>query len=221
MESRRVFLYRWVGVCAATAALAAVGLLAGLACFRLRLPPPPKVGASLPGAPVPTDTFTGDELAVYSAVLHDLTAGQNGRLLLSTETESSGRLDGGSGPECATAASIESKVPAFIHRFQPETLAIIGLATVKLVDRRRIDEERSKVYSNGAKRSDPSAHPEVSEAILHGYFSLGEVQFDPSHTHAILDFEFRCPMCGHGEIDNLVKTGGKWKVTGNCMTWIS
>ena len=213
---------KWVKSGAVIALLVGAGLFAGLAYFHLRIPPPPRASASIPGAPVPTDSFTGEQLAVYRAALLHLRSEKKGSLLISAETNESMWFGEEWIPGCANGLGVDSGPPKFTHRFTEDILDSFGVSSVRLVSKGETDAKSNRRLKASQKIGAPSRQLGPGEPLVRGYYQLGEVRFDATHTHAALGYDFVCRgLCGEGEVVLLVKTGSEWKVTDSCVTWYS
>jgi len=80
------------------------------------------------------------------------------------------------------------------------------------------DPENAIREGKGGKDLDQA----VDNAIAHGLFTLGEIQFDVTHTYAQVSFGFRCGMlCGHGSTLLIKKTDQGWRRIKTCGGWVS
>lgn len=167
--------------------------------------------------------LTADQLAIYRAVLDDWAAGDRSVIYLSMLTEPIGNGDDLRG--CSKKHVFAKPVPNLAHRLRETDLISLGTHEFRLVN----PEEHSKqIEANdpenairegkGGKDLDQA----VDNAIAHGLFTLGEIQFDVTHTYAQVSFGLRCGMlCGHGSTLLIKKTDQGWRRIKTCGGWVS
>jgi hypothetical protein len=117
---------------------------------------------------------------------------------------------------------LEKAAPGEVHRFRSEDAAQLGFAKLRLVDP---ELQERDVHQNDPDKSisdGRTVDEAVSNGFGHGLFTLGEIQFDRSHMHALVSFRFHCGMlCGNGSTMLMEKKDGVWISKTQCSGWIS
>jgi hypothetical protein len=166
--------------------------------------------------------LTSEQLAVYRAVLTLWHEGNKGAINLATQTAPINPGDDSFGRACLKGLLLEKVTPAEVHRFRGEDVAQLGFAKLRLVDP---ELQAKDVHENDPDKS-ISEGGTVDEAVSNGFahklFTLGEIQFDPSHMHALVSFSFHCGMlCGNGSTMLMEKKDGEWVSGKQCGGWMS
>jgi hypothetical protein len=98
----------------------------------------------------------------------------------------------------------------------------LGFANLRLVDPELQAREVRKNDPGNAIREGKSVDDAVGNGFTHGLFTLGEIQFDQSRTHALVSFSFWCgSLCGHGTTTLMEKKDGVWMRKKQCGGWQS
>ena len=109
-----------------------------------------------------------------------------------------------------------------MRRFKDEDLKALGAGHIRLVDPDAHGKEVRDNDPGDAIRRGADVNDAVKGGFAHGLFTLGEIRFDRSHTHAIVSFSFWCgALCGHGATMIMEKRDGSWVRQKNCSGWIS
>ncbi len=172
-------------------------------------------------APLSKAPLNAEQLAVYHFVLAESLGADMIHVNLAARTTLYG-IDGASGgASCGKNLQLES-APTLIHTFSSADLASLGGDAVTLVDPAQGSKD---VQANDPERSmgkGKSIDEAVRNAFAHGLFTLSEIRFDRTHTHAIVSYSFVCGgLCGHGGTLILEKTSTGWRRSGQCTDWIS
>ena len=158
--------------------------------------------------------LSSDQLAIYKAVLQDWPYGAKQQtkftVHLSTQT-----VPAEADEDCAKGLEPPAKE---LHRFRPEDIAQLGPSKIALVDP---DAQRKEVAENDPGkhiRKGASIADAVANGFAHGLVTLGEIRFDPSHTHALVHYDFSCgSLCGNGATVILEKAkSGTWFIKSRC-----
>jgi hypothetical protein len=180
--------------------------------------------------------LTAEQLAVYRAVLLIAFGGDTkcnkqgericlsilygeGGINLSDQTSTIDHLDAG---DCLKRLSIEKNIPSEIHHFRMEDVANLGSMKIRLVDP---DQRMKWIHEHNpddGRREGRTAKAVVEDGFEHGLTTLSEIQFDESHTHAIVSISYECGwVCGDGATMLMEKKGGVWTRKKQCGGWIS
>jgi hypothetical protein len=202
-------------------------LVAGVASGQQALDAKPKVSET---------PLTAEQLAVYRAVLSiafggDTTCNKQGECMhlsilygeggvnLSDQTTAIDHLDA---KDCLKNLSIEKKLPLEIHHFRMEDVANLGSMKIRLVDP---DQRMKWIHEHNpddARREGRTAKAVVEDGFERGLTTLSEIQFDESHTHAIVSISYVCGgLCGDGATMLMEKKGDVWARKKECGGWIS
>jgi hypothetical protein len=166
--------------------------------------------------------FTAEQLSVYKAMLASWFEGEKISGNLAIQTESLDIKADYWSLTCFKRFLFESNTPGLVHRFRAEDLDGLGSDALRLVDpeyqSKVIDEhDPGKEISDGRPLNDA-----VEDAFSHGLLTLSEIRFDKSHTHALVQFSFRCGrLCGHATPMLMEKKDGTWKRKAICGGYVS
>ena len=161
--------------------------------------------------------FTQEELQVYKAVLANWFHSEKFSVNLSRLTDSSETASG----DCGKNRSFDAASKT-VRRFKDEDLKALGAGHIRLVDPDAHGKEVRDNDPGDAIRRGADVNDAVKGGFAHGLFTLGEIRFDRSHTHAIVSFSFWCgALCGHGATMIMEKRDGSWVRQKNCSGWIS
>jgi hypothetical protein len=192
------------GFCLAMSVFAIVGLAAGQQAQEMK----PKVSDK---------PFTAEQLAVYRAVLTSWYGGDKAAINLAFQTNPINPDDDSFDKACLKGLILEKAKPAEVHRFRGEDPAHLGFANLRLVDPELQAKEVRENDPGNSIGEGKSVDDAVDRGFAHGLFTLGEIQFDQSHTHAIVSFSFWCGrLCGHGTTMLMEKKNGAWKRKSQC-----
>ena len=89
---------------------------------------------------------------------------------------------------------------------------------------RIVDPKKQQIHDPGeAINKGQSVDDAVSAGFASAIFTLSEIVFDASHTHAAFSYSFHCgALCGDGGDIVYELKSGKWKKSGDaCGMWIS
>ncbi|HXR40672.1 MAG TPA: hypothetical protein VN776_16330 [Terracidiphilus sp.] len=174
---------------------------------------PPKV-ASQP--------LTAEQLAVYRATLVSWYEGQKAAVNLGVLTDPIAAQGDSVDKTCLKGLRLEAVAAGQVHRIRPEDLAQLGPFEFHLVDSAAGQKEVSDNDPGKAIQKGKSVDEAVDNGFAHGLLTLSEIQFDRSHTHALVSFSFVCGrLCGNGTTMLLEKKDGVWKKKGQCGGWVS
>jgi hypothetical protein len=166
--------------------------------------------------------LTSEQLAVYRAVLTGWYEGNKAAINLAAQTDPINPSDDSFDKACLKGLLLEKATPAEVHRFRVEDAAQLGFAKLRLVDP---ESQAKEVHENDPDKSiseGRTVDDAVSNGFAHGLFTLGEIQFDQSHTHAIVSFSFWCGrLCGNGSTMLMEKKDGVWVNRKQCGGWVS
>ena len=166
--------------------------------------------------------FTSDQLAVYRVVLASWYQGDKKAINLAIQTDPVNLGDDSFDKTCLKGLALEKTAEGEVHRFRVEDLAQLGNANFRLVDPESQAKEVRENDPGIAIREGKPVDDAVENGFAHGLLTLGEIQFDRSHTHALISFRFWCGMlCGHGTTMLLEKKGGVWTRKKQCGGWVS
>jgi len=123
---------------------------------------------------------------------------------------------------CFKGLLLEKISPNIVHRFSAGDLDRLGSGTLRLVDpeaqAKVIDEhDPGKVIGNGKAVDDA-----VEEGFSNGLLTVSEIRFDKTHTHALVQFSFRCGMlCGNATPMLMEKRNCVWRLKAMCGGYVS
>jgi hypothetical protein len=166
--------------------------------------------------------FTAEQLVVYRALLTSWYEGDTAAINLAIQTDPIDPNDDSFDKACLKGIFLEKAKPVAVHLFRSEDLAQLGFAKLRLVDPELQAKEVRENDPGKAIREGRLVDDAVDNGIAHGLFTLSEIQFDKSHTHAIVQFRSWCGMlCGHGSTMLLEKKNGTWMSKKQCGGWQS
>lgn len=172
---------------------------------------------------VSLNPFTSEQLSVYRAALAGWMPNDGPAMNLSIQTEPLQQTIGYDKDRCGKGLDLEAISESTVHRFRLQDLAQLGPEhTLTLVDPEKGSEEVRNNDPEQSMRKGKSVDEAVRNGFAHGLATLSEIQFDKSHTHAIVFYGFRCGgLCGNGATILLEKKDGAWKIKNHCSDWIS
>jgi len=166
--------------------------------------------------------FTTEQIAVYRAVLVSWYQGDKGSINLSIQTSPVDLSDDSFDKACIKGLVLDKVQVAQVHRFRVEDSRQLGFDNLRLVDPELQAKEVHKNVPGTAIREGKSVDEAVNNGFAHGLLTLGEIQFDQNHTHALVSFSFWCgSLCGHGTTMLMEKKGGVWILMKQCGGWVS
>ena len=162
------------------------------------------------------------QLAVYRTMLVSWFQEDRAKVNLGGLTDSihstSDSLDKG----CYKGLNLEAVPVGQVHVIRPEDLAQLGPFEFHLVDPKAGEEEVSNNDPGEAIQKGETVDDAVKDGFTHGLLTLGEIQFNKAHTHALVSFSFVCGrLCGNGTTMVLEKKGGMWRKKAQCGGWVS
>jgi len=180
-------------------------------------PPKPRVSP---------DALTGDQIAIYQAVLKDFNDGAKSPLNLANTTEPLER-SGTKGCVNWVPASDKNSAP-IVHRLDALVRSDSKLALVESKKHQQAidDNDPQKLLKSaiddGKKVDEDELSESVKRAVASALFTFYEIAFDKEHKRALLSYSFVCGgLCGHGETMVLRRSGKNWKIAKRCREWVS
>lgn len=172
---------------------------------------------------VSLNPLTSEQLAVYRSALAGWTPNDGPAMNLAVQTQPLQQTIGYSNDRCGKGLDLEPISDSTVHRFRLEDLAQLGPEhKLTLVDSEKGNKEVDNNDPEKSMRNGQSVDSAVRNGFAHGLATLSEIQFDKSHTHAIVFYGFRCGgLCGNGATIILEKKDGAWKIKSHCSDWIS
>ena len=172
--------------------------------------------------PVVSETpLTAEQLAVYHALISQWMGKDKRPVNLANQTDPQGGMDAKEDKDCGEGLELEP-LAATVHHIRPEDAEQIAPGIFRLIDPDSGSDEVKKNDPENSIRNGGSVDSAVENGFAHGLFSLGEIRFDKSHTHAIVLFSFVCGgLCGHGATLVMKKTTNGWERSSDCENWIS
>jgi hypothetical protein len=163
-----------------------------------------------------------EQLAICRAMLMSWFQGEKANVNLAEVTDPIDPNDASMGARCVKGLSLEAVSSKQSHCIRPEDLAQLGPFEFRLIDPKA---GKGEVSSNDPGRAIQRGKP-VDEAVengfAHGLMTLGEIQFDKTHTHAVVSFSFVCgSLCGNGTTMLMEKKDGVWRKKAQCGGWVS
>jgi hypothetical protein len=123
---------------------------------------------------------------------------------------------------CLKGLLLESISPGIVHRFRTEDLNSLGSGALHLVDPEEQSEVNDEHDPGKAIRNGKPVDDAVEDGFSHGLLTVSEIRFDKTHTHALVQFSFRCGMlCGHATPMLMEKKNGMWKRKAMCGGYVS
>jgi hypothetical protein len=176
------------------------------------------LAAAAQSAPKPSlcpKPLTTEQISIYRAFLIDYDNGSKD-ILNVAQTTGTFEADDGDLTGCMKTFNKANSRALVTHNFQPDTFPIDSVHLV--------DPETHQISDPGnAIREGQSVDDAVNAGFKAALFTLSEIVFDSSHTHAALNYTFHCgSLCGHGGTVVFIKVRGTWKRSkANCGSWIS
>jgi hypothetical protein len=197
------------------AILAALALILPLAAPTTATPQQPTESK----AKVSDKPLAPDQLSIYKAILQDWPYGEK------QQSKSTVHLSIQTTPEEADDDCAKGLEPPTneVHRFRAEDLSQLGPRKLALVDPEAQQKEVAENDPGKHIRNGTSIADAVANGFAHGLVTLGEIRFDPPHTHALVHYDFSCGnLCGNGATVIFEKTKtGAWKLKSLCSTSIA
>jgi hypothetical protein len=167
--------------------------------------------------------LTGEQLAVYRAILTSWAGDETSQLDLADRTVPSDDTSPFHDKDCGKGLDLEPASPTLVHHFRVADLSQLGSRNIRLVGTERGDKDVQENDPGHAIRNGGSIDDAVRNGIAHGLFTLSEIRFDKTHTHAVVAYSFVCgELCGNGATLILERTKTGWLPTKNrCSQWIS
>jgi len=167
-------------------------------------------------------SLTSEQLAVYRTVLVSWFQGEKAKVNLGVLTDPIEVKGDPADRTCLKGLSWETVVVGRVHRIRPEDLTQLGPFEFRLVEPDAGGKEVSDNDPGKAIHKGKSVDDAVANGFAHGLLTVGEIQFDKSHTHALVSFSFVCGgLCGNGTTMLLEKKDGTWKIKAHCGMWVS
>ena len=166
--------------------------------------------------------LTAEQLAVYRTMLASWFQGEKARVNLSGFTDPNDSIGASLDKGCLKGLSLEAVSLGLVHRIRPEDLTQLGPFEFHLVDPKAGKKEVSDNDPGKAIRKGNPVDEAVENGFAHGLLTLGEIQFDKTHTHALVSFSFVCGrLCGNGTTILLERKDGTWRKQAECGGWVS
>jgi hypothetical protein len=167
------------------------------------------------------EPLTTEQLAIYHAVISQWMGKDKRKVNLADQTDPPGGMDSSEDKDCEKGLDLEP-APAAVHHLRPEDAEQIAPGRFRLIDPDSGLNEVKKNDPDNTIRNGGAVDSAVENGFAHGLFTLGEIRFDKSHTHAIVSFSFVCGrLCGRGATLVMKKTAKGWERSGDCDIWIS
>lgn len=169
--------------------------------------------------------LSGDEIAVYKAVLQQYASEGSGMLNVSVRTfplDPSPWATSFDNSDCLKGIQLEN-LSVTAHSFHELVNEILPRKNMRLVD----PAKQSKVvHANDPSRTignGKSIGKAVKDAFDTGLFSMSEIAFDNGHHYAAVKYSFCCgSLCGNGMTLIFEKVGDTWrKADRSCGGWVS
>jgi hypothetical protein len=166
--------------------------------------------------------LTSEQLAVYRTMLVSWFQGEKAKVNLAVFTDPVGTNGDSLDKGCLKSLSLEAAPLGQVHRIRTEDLAQFGPFEFRLVDPKAGEKEVSDNDPGLAIHRGKPVDEAVENGFAHGLLTLGEIQFDKTHTHALASFRFACGrLCGNGTTMLLEKKDGTWRKQAECGGWVS
>ncbi len=165
--------------------------------------------------------MSGDEIAIYKAVLLQWIAGDRTALKVALQTYPLEPFSEAGSTPCECLRNIDVQTLAATSRsFHNLPREILPRKNVRLVDA----DEYSKTTSSkdvGSARDYPG-DPSMAD-VANGVFSMSEIAFDREHRRALVSYSFTCGLlCGSGLTIVFEKIDGEWRgIKVECSGWAS
>jgi len=166
--------------------------------------------------------LTAEQLAVYRAMLVSWFQGEKAKVNLAVITDPIDSTGGSSDKACLKGLSLNTVSAGLVHRIRQQDLAQLGPFEFHLVEPKAGQSEVSENDPGKAIRKGAPVDDAVKNGFAHGLLTVGEIQFDVTHTHALVSFSFVCGgLCGNGTTLLMEKRDGVWKKKAQCGGWVS
>ena len=167
------------------------------------------------------DHLSVDEIAVYTAVLHQWNSDAH-TLNVTNRTFPLNAVSSDSSCECLRNLDVQNLASAS-RSFHYLTRKAFPERNIRLVD---AGKQHTIIQTNdphNGMTEGKSVEKAVNDAFGSGLFSLSEIAFDRDHRHAVVSYGFVCgSLCGSGGTWLLEKVDGRWKRTDRvCGGWVS
>jgi hypothetical protein len=166
-------------------------------------------------APVSSEPLTAERLSIYSDVLTAWNSGSKNGLNLAQTTEPF-EADFKTDSSCLRAFRHRDVKTTLLHTFSPKAFP---QNVAVLVDPASYRHRDIADFTAEDKPLDAA----VDAATAAGLFSLSEIVFDRTRTHAAFSYSFVCGrLCGTGGTVIYLRRHGKWsKSRTRCSSWQS
>ena len=159
-----------------------------------------------------------DEVAIYTAVLHQWNSNARTSLNLADRTFP---LDA-TNCECLKGMEIQSLVSAS-HSFHSLTRDVFPERSIRLIN---ANEQVTTIQNNDPSNwigRGKSVENAVNDAFTNGLFSMSEIAFDRDHRRALVSYSFVCgSLCGNCGTWLFEKVERVWRRTDRvCGGWVS
>ena len=194
--------------------------LAALAC----VPVAPAFATQSSDAPtrIADQPLTAEQLAVYRTMLASCYQGEKAKIDLRVLPDQVFATGDSLDKRCLKGLSMEPLAAGVVHRIRKEDLAQLGPFEFRLVEPKDGANEVSDNDPVKAIQKGEAVDPAVEKGFAHGLLTVEEVQFDKTHTHALVSFSFVCGgLCGNGTTMLLEKADGIWRRKTQCGGWVS
>jgi hypothetical protein len=166
--------------------------------------------------------LTAEQLNIYRAAIASWYQGDKAKVNLAALTDPADGTGDSLDKGCLKGLSMEAVRAGHVHRIRQEDLAQLGPGEFHLVDPKAGAREVSDNDPGNAIQRGKQVDEAVDNGFAHGLLTLGEVQFNSTHTRALVSFSFVCGgLCGHGTSMLMGKKDGVWKRRAQCGGWIS
>ncbi|MGO9336941.1 MAG: hypothetical protein ACLPY1_05470 [Terracidiphilus sp.] len=194
--------------------------LAALACVPVA--PAFETQSSDVPAKIADQPLTAEQLAVYRTMLVSWYQGEKAKINLRVLTDPVTAVGDSLDKRCLKGLSMEPLAAGVAHRIRKEDLARLGPFEFRLIEPKAGANEVSDNDPGKAIQKGEAVDAAVENGFAHGLLTVGEIQFDKTHTHALVSFSFVCGrLCGNGTTMLLEKTGGIWRKKAQCGGWVS
>jgi hypothetical protein len=173
------------------------------------------------------EKLTGDQMAIYRAVLKNYLKGSRDSLRVSNTTEPFEQEWRSIVEGCITGFKPEPN-STIVHRLDPSLSAGLNLVIVdpeqQMAEVKANDPQNliKGAIDQGDKISEKQLDSAVKKAFEGGFFTLSEIVFDKEHLNAMVAYSFVCGgLCGSGNTLALRKFGKQWRIVRTCSSWVS
>jgi hypothetical protein len=166
--------------------------------------------------------LTAEQLAVYRTMLVSWYQGEKAKINLGALTDSISVTDNSPDKGCMKGLSMEAPAAGLVHQIRQEDLVHLGPFEFRLIQPNAGEKEVSDNDPGKAIQKGKAVDQAVENGFAHGLLTIGEIQFDNTHTHAVVSFSFVCGgLCGNGTTMLLEKKDGVWRKKAQCGGWVS